>query len=430
MDGQDFSRREFIKKAAATGVAVGALSQFSRPARAAGPVFKVGLIGCGGRGGGALKQHVEAARILRDQANLQVRVQVVATADFDKGRAERTGQRHGVPKSRCFGGPKAYRKLLETDVDTVLMATPPMFRPVHIEACIEAGKHVFAEKPAGVDPAGCRRVIAAGELARKKKLFFVAGTQYRHAGNYNRQYQLYQEGAYGRILGGAILYCMQKIFSNTPIHPKTPADLAGSGKWQLWVEMSGDHIVEQHVHQMDLMHWFLGGPPVSAVGFGQRARRKAGNMYDFFSIDYRFPGDVRIHSMCRQVSGCYNRTGTQYKFEKHPPKGAKPEGKVRYAEIPQMKRGIGHQQEHVNFLYYRVKGLYINEAWNVATSTAIAIMGREAAYTGAEVKWKDMMENPKSRFYDLKFRPQPEDFETGEVAMLRDGDIRLAGRPR
>ena len=169
MSEQKSSRREFIKTAGIAGAAVGTLSQFGKPVFGAGPTYKVALIGCGGRGNGALMQHVNAAKVLREQANMDVNIEVVAIADFDKKRAETTGSRWNVPKERCYGGPTAYKKVMESDADHVLMATPPIFRPVHIEAAVEAGKHIFAEKPVGVDPEGCRRVIAAGKKAKEKK---------------------------------------------------------------------------------------------------------------------------------------------------------------------------------------------------------------------------------------------------------------------
>ena len=426
MRKKGLSRRDFMRNAVAAGAAFGGLTVLGATPKGTGKVFKVGLVGCGGRGSGALSQHVTAAKILNGALGWNIQIKVVATADYFKGRAEGTGRRHGVPKDMCFGGATAYKKLLDTDIDIMLTAAPPAFRPVHFEAAIKAGKHVFMEKPVAVDPPGCRRIIAAGEEAKKKGLLVVAGTQRRHQQNYNTMAQGIQEGAYGRIMGGRVSWCMGRIFSNTPINPKTPADLCGGGKWQLWVEMSGDHIVEQHVHNLDIANWFLGSHPLAAVGFGHRARRKAGNMYDFFSVDLEYPNGIHIHSMCRQVGGCWNWVGEAFTFEKQKPKNFKLSKPVRYSEIPQ--KGGGHQQEHTNFLYYLVKGKYINEATNVAWATATAVMGREAAYTGQRITWRDMMENPKAKIYNLQMKPAPEDFETGNVVMLKDGAIRIPGK--
>ncbi|MFP4056241.1 MAG: Gfo/Idh/MocA family protein [Candidatus Brocadiia bacterium] len=417
-----------MRTAAAAGAAFGGFTILGATAKGQGKVFKVGLVGCGGRGNGALGQHVNAAKILNDSANLGVEVKVVATADFFEGRAERTGKKYGVPKERCFSGPDAYHKFLETDVDTMLTAAPPVFRPVHFKAAVEAGKHVFMEKPVAVDPVGCRTIVEAGEVAKKKGLMVVAGTQRRHQRGYIQRAAEIHQGAYGRVLGGRVSWCMGRIFSNNPINPKGPGDLAGPGKWQLWVEMSGDHIVEQHVHNIDIANWFLGSHPVSAVGFGHRARRKAGNMYDFFSLDLEYPDHIHVHSMCRQVAGCWNWVGEDFTFEHGKKRDFKLDGPIAYADVPQ--KGGGHQQEHINMLYCMVKGQYINEAQNVAWATATAVMGRDAAYSGQKITWEEMMENPKKNpeYYNKQLEPTAKDFETGNVKMLEDGDIRVPGK--
>lgn len=437
MSKENVSRREFMHKAVVTGAALGAVSQFGTPVFGAGPKYKVGLLGCGGRGNGALKQHVAAANILARDARtkgLGIQVEVYAVADYFRDKALRTGSAHHVPASRCFGGADAYKKLLATDIDIMLTATPPIFRPVHFEAAIRAGKHVFMEKPVAVDPAGIRRVLAAGEAAKKKDLWVVAGTQRRHQTNYNTSYQLVKQGAMGRILGGRVAWNQGRIFSNKPINAKRPEDLCASGKWQLWVEMSGDHLVEQCVHNLDVMNWFMGGHPVAAnFGFGYRARRKAGNMYDSFSIDYEFPEGRHIHGMARQVPGTSTMVGEEFTCEKgilkprSPPRDIRLEEEVRFSEVPDNRSG--HQREHINFLYYLTKEKYLNQAKNVAWATGTAIMGRECCFTGRNIKWSDMFENERSPWYKLKLDPQPEDFETGNVRMLKDGDIRIAGKP-
>ena len=420
------TRRDFVKGAVAAGVAAGSFRILNASPKGGGRSFKVGLIGCGGRGGGAISDHLRAAKALNTALNVGIECKPWAFADWSKGKAERYGQRHGVPKERCFGGGDAYRKLIDSGVDTVLMATPPVFRPLHFEACIEAGKHVFFEKPVAVDPVGCRRVIAAGEKAKAKGLTVVAGTQRRHERGRLRHVAALREGALGRIMGGRVSWCMGQIFSNRPINPKGPGDLAGSGRWQLWVEMSGDHIVEQHVHNLDIANWYLGAHPVSAVGFGGRARRKPGNMYDFFSIDLEYPGGIHIHSTCRQCPDCFNWVGEHFTYEKRPPRGYKAKDPLP-AEIPQ--EGGSQVQEHTDMLYFLLKGKPLNEARNVAESTAVAVMGRESAFCGKRISWKAMMEDAKQDIYNLQLKPTAEDFEKDDVPLLKDGDVRLAGRP-
>ncbi len=422
------SRRNFVRATGTVAAASALTGSFASTTwgQASSRNLNVGLIGCGGRGSGAIGNHMEAVKIINDNLKLGLNVKLVATADFSKGNAEKTGNRFGVPASKCFEGPHAYKKVLEAEPDIVLMATPPAFRPVHFEACIKAGKHVFFEKPVAVDPPGVRRVIAAGEEAKKKGLSVVAGTQRRHSRGYNERWKAIEEGKYGRILGGRVAWNMGKIFSNTPIKPKSPADLAGRGKWQLWVEMSGDHICEQHVHNLDVANWFLGAHPVSAAGFGWRARRIAGNMYDFFSVDLEYPNGVHIHSMCRQVGGCWNWVGEKFTYEKD---GGKPADAIPYNEYP--RKGNDYVDEHIHLLC-SIAGVKtkepLNEARNVAWATGTAILGREAAYSGQRISWADMYEKQGSPWYNLKMKPQPEDFETGDLVYPKDGDIRIPGK--
>ena len=432
MEKKQVSRRNFMRGAAAAGAAAGAFTILGSAAKGAGKTFKVGVVGCGGRGGGAVGQHVNAAKVLREKAGLDVNVQVVATADFFQNRAEGTGKRHGVPKERCFSGAKAYQKLLDSGVDIMLTAAPPVFRPTHFAAAVAAGAHVFMEKPVAVDAPGVRKVIEAGEAAEKKGLMVVAGTQRRHEQNYNKWFQEYKEGAYGRLMGGRVAWNQGRIFHNNTMNPKTPEDLCRGGNWQLWIEMSGDHICEQHVHNIDIANWFCEGHPVSAGGFGGRARRRAGNMYDYFSADLEYKlkdgRTIYVHSMCRQIAGCWNWQGEQFTFEKGKPQGFELSKPVRYSQVPQVRGG--HSQEHVNMLYGLVKGKPLNEARNVAWATGAAIMARDACYTGQRMSWEAMFENPKKdpRLYNKQLKPTAVDFETGELVYPKDGDAPVPGK--
>ena len=177
------SRRDFVRSTVATGVAFGAPMILGATEKGSGKRFKIGLIGCGGRGCGAVNDALEAAKILGFQ------VEVAAMADYFKDRALRAGKRFGVPANRCFGGATGYRDLLETDLQIVLIAAAPLFRPNQLEAAIKAGKHAFIEKPVAVDPPGCRRVIAAGQEAVKKGLVITSGTEMRHDWNFRLTHQ-------------------------------------------------------------------------------------------------------------------------------------------------------------------------------------------------------------------------------------------------
>jgi myo-inositol 2-dehydrogenase/D-chiro-inositol 1-dehydrogenase len=422
------SRRRFIRGALTGTLAAGALSALPVPGVAQERrTIKSALIGCGGRGSGALENHIEAAKYSG------VDIKVVALCDLFGEKASGHSKKYQVPENRIFLGFEGYRKLLETDAEVVLMATPPAFRPVHFEAAIQAGKHVFFEKPVAVDPPGCRRVMAAGKLAKEKGLCAVAGTQRRHSRWYRETKKAIEEGAIGKIRGGAVYWCGTVPWEN----PRDPAWSDAEYMCRNWVnftELSGDHIVEQHVHNLDIMHWYMGGPPVSALGFGLRARRQTGNQYDFFSIDYEYPDGVHIHSMCRQISGCDGGVSEHLVGEKGVAVGLKPKDTQVFPqgcpEYPHDNQR-DYVQEHIDLLHAITKGVYINEAEQVATSTAIAIMGRMAAYTGKRIEWKHMMDpDPavhKPEVYDFALRPSAADFESGFVRAPEEGDFALPG---
>ncbi len=412
------SRRNFMQSAVGTSVVLGV-------PMARRKVFKLGLIGCGGRGRGAAAGALEAARILGFD------VRIVAVADYFKDRALRAGQQFDVPPDRCFGGATGYQDLMETDAQIVLMATAPVFRPLHLEAAVKADKHAFIEKPVAVDPPGCRRVIAAGEEAQKKGLVVIAGTEMRHDWKFIKTHQAVAvEKALGRLYAGRVSFCIASMFSTRPINPKTPDDLVRT--WQSWIALSGDHLVEQHVHNIDVANWFCGGPPVSAVGFGGRGQRVAGDMYDFFSVDYDYGDGVHIHSMCRQINGCWNWTGHDFVYEKGRTDGSNypnPRQSPIPADLPQAP--ASHIQEQVDTLYYVNKGRPISQARAVAESTAAAIMGRISAYTGQQVTWKEMMEDPglNPKCYNHTLRPTAEDFEKGTVEIPKENVVPAPGVP-
>ncbi len=414
------TRRDFIKTSAAGMAAVlaGKSVIFAAPGTRK---LKVGLIGCGGRGNGALDNCKEAVKHIDG-----LELEVVATADWFKGKAEGRGKREGVPESRCFGGGTAYKKLLETDLDVVIIATSPNFRPVHVEAAIKAGKHVFMEKPVAVDPPGGRRIIAAGELAKQKGLSIVAGTQRRHEASYLRNAYAIGKGAIGQIAGGAVYWCGGALWKKDQEDGESDADYM-IRNWVSFTEMSGDHIVEQHVHNLDVANWFIGRTPSSALGFGGRARRKTGNQFDFFSLDLDYGDGLHIHSMCRQINGTDGGVREFFKgTEGETWGGGGLKGKS--IEIPSFPDRNPYVQEHVDLLNSILDEKPINEAYNVATSTLTAIMGRISAYTGKQVRWGDIMTKKDSPYYNLTLKPTAEDFEKGEVVAPEDDVPAVPGR--
>jgi len=423
----NISRRDFIKSSAATGVAAvlaGTGTVFAqRPKK-----MRVALLGCGGRGGGALGNCMEAAKNIDG-----LELEVVALADWFQDRVDRVNKTYKIPASRCFVGGDCYKKLLETNADVVLMATPPNFRPVHFEAAINAGKHVFMEKPVAVDPPGARRIIEAGELAKQKGLGVVAGTQRRHQANYRRTQYAVERGAIGQIVGGCVWWCGGALW-NSPRQPgQSDADYM-IRNWVSFTEMSGDHIVEQHVHNLDVANWYIGHPPRTALGFGGRARRKTGNQFDFHSVDLDYGDGCHIHSMCRQIDGCDGSVREFFAGTEGTTLGGgglKQTGsRKREIEVPDFPEHDAYVQEHIDLLESILKDEPLNEARNVAESTMTAIMGRISTYTGKLVRWSDLTENKDSPWYNLTLKPTAEDFERGEVVAPPDDVVPIPGRER
>jgi predicted dehydrogenase len=404
------NRRSFLGNTALLGASLAASSVFGQPAGGVKKI-KFGVIGCGGRGNGAARDFKEACKILGIEA------QLVAAGDAFKDRAEAVGKNHGLAADRCFGGFDNYQKVVASDCEYVLMATPPAFRPLHFHAAVEAGKHCFIEKPVAVDPVGARAVIATGEKAAAKGLAVVTGTQRRHMAGYLRNKALIDAGAIGEIKGGVVQWNGTVPWIKRREAGESDASYLARN-WLNFTELSGDHIVEQHVHNLDIAVWFLGRMPVTALGFGGRARRETGNMFDFFSVDYDFGNDVHIHSQCRQLAGTYQRVGELFTGTGGVCQGGgKLQGKK--VEIPEIKvdSDNGQVQEHVDMIRSVLAGGPLNHARRIAEVTMVAIMGRMSAYTGQLVRWSDVMENTKSPFYDYACTPTALDFEKGTVRM-------------
>lgn len=415
------TRRDFIKASsvAASAAALGFSSE--RPVTATGKdAVKVALIGCGGRGTGAARDCLEAGKV----AGINVKFTMLADVFSDRlSRSREELDKLGVQVTAggCLLGFDAYKKVMESDVDLVLLTTPPNFRPIHFAAAVAAGKHVFMEKPVAVDPPGCRSIIESGKQADAKRLSVVTGTQRRHERGYLGVAQAVKDGAIGKVLGGTIHFCLGG--GGPGMKPAETPDWEWMIRhWGGWSELSGDHIVEQHVHSIDVMNWFLGTHPINCVSFGGRARRKGGNMYDFFSSDYEFPGGVHIHSLCRQVNGTWGRVGQMFRGDKGIVDlqglvaadktyvgGADRKSRITLPKVE------GHEnsyiQEHADLLASIVAQKPINEARAIAESTLTAIMGRISAYSGDQVTWDEMMES------SFVCKPSAADFEAGTVKM-------------
>jgi predicted dehydrogenase len=405
------NRRSFISQSSLLGAALAAGPALAAPTAGGSKKLKVGLIGCGGRGKGALKDFSDACKILGLEAEL------TATADAFQNAAIAAGKPYGLAEKMCFSGFDSYQKVIASGCDYVLMATPPAFRPLHFAAAVEAGKHCFIEKPVAVDPVGARSIIATGEKAAAKGLAVVTGTQRRHQAGYLRNKALIDAGAIGEIKGGVVQWNGRVPWIKRRETGESDANYMARN-WLNFTEMSGDHIVEQHIHNIDVAVWFLGRLPVSALGFGGRARRETGNMFDFFSVDYDFGDDVHIHSQCRQIEGTYQRVGELFTGTKGVAMGG---GKLTGVDmkIEEIKLDSDNAmvQEHVDMIRGVMNGKPLNDAKRIAEVTLVAIMGRISAYTGDLVRWSDIANNEKSPFYQLVCTPTAADFEKGDVRM-------------
>lgn len=418
------NRREFVKTVSAISLSH-VLSTSTGLFAAGQEKIKLGLVGCGGRGTGALGDCLKAAE------HLGIQAEIVALGDYFLDKAKQAAQSFKVSEERCFAGIDAYKKVIASEADVVLLVTPPAFRPVHFQAAIDAGKHVFMEKPVAVDAPGARQVIETGKLAAEKKLAVVAGTQRRHQAVYRRNQLAVKNGQIGKVISGRVSWLWPALWYKTRIEGESDADYM-IRNWVSFTEMSGDHIVEQHLHNIDIANWFIGRPPESAMGFGGRARRKTGNQYDFFSVDFDYGDDIHIHSMSRQISGCYDRisewfAGTEgIMWGDIEPKG----GYKKEIAMPDFEEPFGpYVQEHVDLLRGIVKGEPLNEAKQVAESNLAAILGRISAYTGQLIRWRDLVDpSANSAWYNHRLSPTAEDFEKGTVVAPADDVIPIPGK--
>ncbi len=384
------TRRGFIQQTSVAAAAVANTIYRVRPMSAevpAGPALKAGLVGCGSRGTGAAKDILNGAPDIKITALADVfgdRLENATKALKDRGQE--------IPDDRCFVGFDAYKKLIATDVDIVLLATPPHFRPEHFAAAVEAKKHVFMEKPVAVDPVGVRSILATGEKAKQLGLSVVAGTQRRHKKSYIETYKRIADGAIGEIVAARCYWNQGQLWYRER-EPKWSEMEWMIRDWVNWSWLSGDHIVEQHVHNIDVIHWFTGSHPTKAVGMGGRMRRVTGDQYDFFCVDFEFGDGRHLHSMCRQINGCANNVSEYIVGTKGSSncqnKIFGPDGSVQWAyEGPKEQEYV---QEHTDLVEAIRTGNPINEAKNVAESTLTAIMGRNSAYTGREATWDELM---------------------------------------
>ena len=357
-----------------------------------GEELKVGVIGCGGRGSGAVMNLLNAADGITVTAlgdTFADRLNNLKGSLAEKGQV--------VPDENCFIGFDAYQKVIDSGVDMVIVATPPVFRPVHFKYATEKGVHSFLEKPIAVDPKGYRTIMATAELARQKGLSVVCGTQRHHQRPYVAAFQKIQEGMIGEITGGNVYWNQGMLWYRT--REKGWSDMEWTIRdWVNWKWLSGDHIVEQHVHNIDVFNWMFGYKhPLRATAFGSRQRRITGDQYDNFSVDFEYENGVHLHSMCRQIDGCSNNVSEEVRGTKGYWKSADNaiydlQGNKIWefdfeASKAEFQQDDPYVLEHVDWVNHIRKGEAHIEADECGMSSLCGVMGREAAYSGQTIEW-------------------------------------------
>ncbi len=365
-----------------------------------GRELKAGVVGCGGRGSGAAMDFLNSAN----------GVTIVALGDAFEDRVNsladklKSEKNIDIPTEMRFVGLDAYKKVVDSDVDIVIDCSPPFFRPSHFEYIVEKNKHSFIEKPLFVDAVGYRKVMATAKQATAKSLSVVVGTIRHHQRSYVESYKQIMDGAIGEITGGAVYYNVGSQWHKER-QPEWNDMEYMLRDWFSWRWLSGDHILEQHIHSIDAFIWLTGLKPLSALAFGSNQRREVGDRFDNFSTDFTMENGAHMHSMCRQIDGCTNNVSNYIQGTKGSWTGTGAvggevvikdlAGKVIWA-FDEEDEKAKHKQtnpfvlEHVNLVNCIRKNTPIEQASEAAVPNMAAMMGRESAYTGLEKTWEEM----------------------------------------
>lgn len=425
----DQSRRQFL---ATAGAAAATTALLTPMIHAEGTdTIKVGIIGCGGRGSGAAENVLQSAK----------GVEIVAVGDYFQHQADGLRQRlagfaQNDPRCRelgnkvnieknSFGGLNAFEKVIESPgVNYIILATPPGFRPLHIQAAVAAKKNLFAEKPVAVDGSGIRKVLSAYDDSVKSNLGIAAGTQRRHQLGYLQTMKRIHEGVIGDIVGARCYWNQGDIWFRQRAEKMTDLDYQ-IHNWYHFCWLSGDHICEQHVHNLDVINWATKSHPVRALGMGGRTRPYAdpnvdGHIYNFFAVEYEYPNGLHMLSQCRQINRCDNNFPGQSGISEALV-GTRGTCQVnsytingqRVVTREQEKDAVDpYVQEHTDLIASIRAAKPINELKNVAESTLTAIMGRMSAYTGKTVSWEQALKSklelmPDKLARDMKLEATP-----------------------
>ena len=401
---EKINRRGFIEQSAkitAAGIMLSRLPAKSKKLFSIEGEIKVALIGCGGRGTGAVSQALEADQDVR----------IVAMADAFRDRVDEcleslsekypNSERININDDVIFIGFDGYKEAIDL-ADVVILTTPPAFRPLHFEYAISKNKHVFMEKPVATDVAGIKKVLKAGKEANRKKLNVVVGLQ-RH---YQKSYKIIKDridrGRIGKIISGQVYWNSGGVWVKPRENGQTELEYQ-MRNWYYFNWLCGDHIVEQHIHNIDVANWFIGATPVSAQGMGGREVRKGkdhGQIFDHHFVEFTYPEGQVIASQCRHQKGCMNRVEEVFQGTK----GNVTVNSSNYG-LMQNKRNKTiyehdgendinpYQQEH-NELFAAIRsGEYIlDDTKKGAEATMSAILGRMATYSGHVITWGEAME--------------------------------------
>jgi len=421
MDLGSVSRRSFLKTSAmAAGSVMLADIAATRVlgATTGSDKIRVGIIGCGGRGRGAGKNCIESSS----------GIEIVAAADLFEGQAKGAQREFKIQDDHVFWGFDAYSKLIASDVDMIIDAGPPGFRPEHLLAAAKAGKHIFTEKPVGVDPAGCRIVIEAANICKEKKLGFVAGTQRRHEFRYVETMKKIHDGAIGELLSGQCYWVGGGIWFRGK--DAKLSDLEWQcHNWYHWDWLSGDQVCEQHIHNIDVMNWCFNGPPKKIWAQGGRQSRDEvilpqikdtpdfkrmgetnghpnmlGNIYDHITAELEYPNGARCFSVSGHIPKGNGRVGERIVGTK---------GTSTCQDRAQGTNPGNHDpyvQEHADLIKSIRDGNPLNEGVRVAESTLTAIGIRMSAYTGREFSWDWLMKASKLDIVPKDLKPGPGHF--------------------
>ncbi|KPK53527.1 MAG: hypothetical protein AMS22_07250 [Thiotrichales bacterium SG8_50] len=421
MKPDTMTRRRFLKTSTQV-TALAGLSVATQSYGASSDRIRVGLVGCGGRGTGAA----------RDAMMAGPNIELVAMCDIFKARVNNSLTRLKriqkddpalkdsikVTPDRCFSGLDAYKKVIDSGIDYVLLCTPPGFRPDHIEYAVKKGVHIFAEKPCATDSPGVRRILALENEMKRKRIALLSGFNSRHVFHYADMVKAIHSGELGDVMS---LYA---YFNTGDIwyREREPGMSLPEYHFHNWFHVDwlcGDHIVEQHVHNLDFCNWIMRGHPVRAYGMGGRQyhTERGGNIYDHFTVEFEYESGVRMTSMCRQIKGTDAKVGQEAVGTKGFASfvGRRTEFTGENARVfrEHPEQHESHHQEHIDFIAALRRGEIPNDTRFLCESTLTAIMGRESAYTGKHVTWDEILNSgfqltpPDIAAWDGSIRPVP-----------------------